>query len=571
MQDNHNGSDLNRRRFVKSAAVVGGAGLFAGCIGADPDDEEATDDSDDGTDDTTGGGGVFTIATSDEVETFDPRQNQLAWYSSAAHYMFDSLLLQSPDGSEFEPHLAADHPEEIDETTYVVDIRDDVYFHDDWGQLTAEDVAYSINWVLDPDNDSPNQSNVAFIDEAEASDDFEVTLHLDFPSGLMERALSHMNAAPVVCKEAAEEMGDQEFGENPVGSGPFKLENHDPSASVEMVANEDYFLGAPALDGMEYRIIPETEVGYVELVQGSLHQSGVTEELLEDAEGNDDISTYQLSNLDFQGFILNCLEGPFTDVRAREAVHYLVDYDEVLDAAAGQLGGRNWGHMPQETVDAWDFPQEEWEDQYYPEQDHDRAIELFEEAGVGTDFEVDLIMTAGEANEGRSLVLQNEFEEIGVECAISEVSTGDWLEALNNADYDITTYGWGGNDDPDGYYYHMFRDLRNDDGGMSDDVVGHSSIGYLYEGTRDRGEEDILEDLERLDELVRQGQATVAQEDRREYYIEAADIVLGLYPLLGIYSAESVTGVHSSVNDYEPSEFGEQETFNYWQEASIDD
>ncbi|WP_290809978.1 ABC transporter substrate-binding protein [Halovivax sp.] len=557
MSEQHHSTGLNRRRVLKSTAAAGAAGLFAGCVGSDPEDEAD-------------GGGTFVIATSDEVETFDPRQNQLAWYSSAAHYLFDSLLLQSPDGSEFEPHLAVDHPEEVDETTYVVEIRDDVEFHDDWGQLTAEDVAYSFNWVLDSDNASPNQSNVAFIDEAEATGEFEVTLHLEFPSGLMDRALSHMNAAPVVCKEAAEEMGDEEFGQNPVGSGPFTLDDHDPGSSVEMVANEDYFLGEPVLDGLTYRIIPETEVGYVELAQGELHQSGVTEELLGEAESDDNIETHQLSNMDFQGFVINCLDGPFTDVRAREAVHHLIDYDEVMQAAAGGLAGRNWGHMPQETVDAWDFPADEWRENYYPEQDHDRAVELFEEAGVGTDFEVDLLITAGEANEGRSLVLQNEFEEVGIDCSIREVSTGDWLDALGDGTYDITTYGWGGNDDPDGYYYHMFRDLRNDDGGMSDDVVGHSSIGYLYEGSRERGDDDILEDLERLDELVRAGQATVAQEDRREYYVEAADIVLSLYPVIGVYSAESVTGVHASVQDYEPSEFGEQEAFNYWQEANID-
>ncbi len=557
MTDNLNQSHLDRRRFVKSMAAAGSVGLFAGCVGSDPEESED--------------GGVFVIATTDEVETFDPRQNQLAWYSSAAHYLFDSLLLQSPDGSEFEPHLAVDHPEEIDETTYVVEIRDDVEFHDDWGQLTAEDVEYSINWVLDPDNASPNQSNVAYIDEAEATGEFEVTLHLEYPSGLMDRSLAHMNAAPIVCKEAAEEMGDEEFGQNPVGSGPFKLENHDPSSSVELVANADYFLGEPILEGLEYRIIPEAEVGYVNLAQGDLHQSGVTEELLGEAEEDDDIDTYQLSNMDFQGFILNSLEGPFTDVRAREAVHHLIDYDEVLDAAAGSLAGRNWGHMPQETVDAWDFPADEWEENYYPEQDHDRAVELFEEAGVGTDFEVDLVMTAGEANEGRSLVLQNEFEEVGIDCDIREISTGDWLEALNQADYDITTYGWGGNDDPDGYYYHMFRDLQNDEGGMDDDVVGHSSIGYLYEGSRERGDDDVLEDLDRLDDLVREAQATVAQEERREYYVEAAEIVLSLYPVIGVYSAESVTGVHTNVQNYEPSEFGEQEAFNHWQEASIDE
>ncbi|ELY92293.1 family 5 extracellular solute-binding protein [Natrialba hulunbeirensis JCM 10989] len=551
-----NTSDIDRRRFIKSTAAIGAAGLFAGCVGSDPD--EPGD-----------GSGTFRIATSDEVETFDPRMNQMAWYSTAAHYLFDSLLMMEPDGSGTVPHLADGELEEVDETTFVADIRDDVSFHNG-DQLTAEDVAYSLNWVRNPDNDSPNLSNVEFLDEAEATGEFEVTLHLEYQSALMERTLAGMNAA-IVPMDAAEEMGQEEFAQNPIGSGPFELANHDPSATVELTANDDYFLGEPALDGLEYRIIPETEVGYVELATGDIHQSGVTEALLDEAQNDDNIDVYQLDNFDFQGFLLNCLDGPFEDRRAREALQYLVDYDELLIGAVGDLGSRNWGHMPQGVIDAWDFPADEWEEQYYPEQDHDRAVELFEEAGLGTDFDVEITSQSGEATTGRATVLQNEFEEVGINATVSEISDGEWLDGLDNGDFDITTYGWGGNDDPDGYYYHMFRDIENDDGGMSDDVVGHSSIGYLYEGARERGDEEALEDLERLDEIVRAARQTTDREERYEYYVEAADLLMPLYPVLGVYSAESATGVHTNVQDYEPSPFGEQEAFNQWQEARIDD
>ncbi|MFC7230835.1 ABC transporter substrate-binding protein [Saliphagus sp. GCM10025308] len=492
----------------------------------------------------------------------------MAWYSSAAHYMFDSLLMMKPDGNGTVPHLADGELEEVDETTFVANIRDDVYFHNDT-QLTAEDVAYSLNWVRNPDNDSPNLSNVEFIDEVEATGEFEATLHLEYPSGLLERTLTEMNAA-IVSKEAAEEMGQEEFAQNPVGSGPFKLENHEPSASVELVSHDEYFLGEPELDGLEYRIIPETEVGYVELADGSIHRSGVTETLLDEAQNDEDIDVYQLDNFDFQGFTVNCLEGPFEDVRAREGLHYLIDYDDLMTGAVGDLGSRNWGHMPQGVIDAWDFPADEWEEKYYPEQDYDRALELFEEAGIGTDFDVEITAMSGEATTGRATVLQNEFEEAGISATVSEVSDGEWLESLDTGDFDITTYGWGGDDDPDGYYYYMFRDLVNDDGGMSDDVVGHSSIGYLYEGARKRGEDEHLEDLERLDEIVRAARETTDRDERYDYYVEAVDLLMPLYPIIGVYSAESATGVHSSVEGYEPTPFGEQEAFNEWQQATVD-
>ncbi len=535
-------------------AAAGTAGLFAGCIGADPDGD---------------GAGTFRIATSDEVETFDPRMNQMAWYTTAAHYLFDSLLMMEPDGSGTVPHLADGELEEIDETTFVADIRDDVTFHDG-SQLTAEDVAYSLNWVRDPDNDSPNLANVEFLDTVEATGEYEVTIHLEYQSALMESVLADMNAA-IVPKDAAEEMGQEEFGQNPIGSGPFELANHDPSSTVELEAVDDYFLGEPELDGLEYRIIPETEVGFVELADGTIHQSGVTEALLDEAEGDENVDVYRLDNFDFQGFVVNCLEGPFEDVRAREGLHHLVDYDDLLTGAVGELGTRNWGHMPQGVIDAWGFPAGEWEDEYYPAQDHDRALELFEEAGIGTDFEVDITTRAGESMRGRATVLQNEFEEAGIDATVSEVSDGEWLDDLDQGGFDITTYGWGGNDDPDGYYYYMFRDLENDDGGMSDDVVGHSSIGYLHEGARERGDEDVLSDLERLDEIVREARMTVDRDERYEYYVEAVEILMPLYPVLGVYSASSATGVHTDVEGYEPTEFGNQEVFNDWQSARIDD
>ena len=529
-------------------AAVGGAGLFAGCTEGD---------------DTAGDGGTMVIRTPEELETFDPRMNTLAWYSGAAHYLFDSLLMQTHDGEDFVPHVAEEPLEEIDEHTYVAQIREGIQFHDG-EELTAEDVAYSYK-----DNASPNLANLEWIDEAEASGTYEVTLHLESVHPLMESTLSGMNA-PIVPRHIAEEVGEEEFGQNPVGSGPFELADHEPGARVELTVFDDYFLGEPRLNGVTYRAVPEDEVGYVELATGGIHQSSLSEVLLDEAEAEDNIETFQTTAFDYNGFILNCLEGPFTDRRAREAVHYLVDYEEVMEAAVGELGTRNWGYMPQEVVDVWDFPYEEWDDRFYPEQDHDRAIELFEEAGLGTDFEIEIGTLASDQWVGQSIQLQAEFEEIGVDASIQELSTGAWLESLDNGGHDVIIYGWGGGDDPDGYYYYMFRDLANDDGGMDDDIVGHSTTGYAHEAYRGIGSE-TEERLQRLDELVRAGRDTVDMDERYDYYVEAAEIVQDLYIGLPLYAEDNVTGVSTAVQDYEVTSYSNQEAFNHWQEPWIDE
>lgn len=571
-------ADVNRRRYLKSMAVVGGAGLFAGCTGdddpdpadddADPADDDAdpADDTDPADDPAVEEGGTLIGRTPEELETFDPRMNTLLWYSGAAHYIFDSLLMQTPDGEDFVPHVAAEPLEEVDETTYVAQLRDDVYFHNG-DQLTAEDVAYSYNWVLDPDNASPNLANLEWMDTAEATGEFEVTLHLDSVFPQMRATLAGMNAA-IVPRDAAEEMGQEEFGQNPIGSGPFELADHDPGTAVEMTAFDDYFLGEPLLDGVTYRPIPEDEVAFVELATGGIHQTSISQVLLDEAQADDNINTVSMTAFDYNGFAFNCLDGPFTDVRAREAIHYLVDYEEVMQAAVGELGSRNAGYMPQEVCDAWDFPVEEWWDEYYPEQDHDRAVELLEEAGLGTDFEVEIATLSSDQWVGQSIQLQAELEAIGVDAQIRELSVGGWLDRLDNGDHDIIIYGWGGGDDPDGYYYYMFRDLENDDGGMDDDVVGHSSAGYIHEASRGTDTEDRLQ---QLDENVRAARQTVDRDERYDLYVESAEIVQDLYIGLPVYAEENVTGVHSSVQDYELTAYSDQEAYNHWQAAWIDE
>ncbi len=553
-------SDLNRRRFIKSMAIIGGASLFAGCSsgpdGPGVDDNDAAGD---------GSGGTFVLSTPNEVETLDPRMNSLAWYSTAAHYLFDGLLMMAPDGSGTAPHLLENHLEEADELTYVGTLRQDVQFHDE-SELTAEDVAYSFGWMLDPDNASPNQADLDFISEVEASGEYEVTFHLEYPFALMETVLAGMNA-PIVPQAAAEEMGEEEFGVNPVGTGPFQFVEAESASHLQTEVFEDYFLGTPRLGGLEYRIIPEAEVGYVELTTGGVHQSSIPETLLDQSETEDNIDTTRYSSFNYRGLILNCFEEPFDDARVREAMHYVVNYDELLSGSVDQLGKRNWGYLPQEVIDLWDFPYEEWEEEYYPEQDHDQAVSMLEDAGVGTDFEVDILALSGEKWMGMSVVLQNELEQIGVDASVREVGTGEWLDALDTGEFDVCTYGWGGGDDPDGYYYYMFRDLENDEGGMSDDVVGNASAGYIHQAYRGTEEEETLQ---RLDGIIRDARATLDQDERFDLYVEAAEIMQGYYPAIPIYAGETAVGWRTEVQDYEPTAFGDQEVFNHWQEAWIE-
>ncbi|GAA0226717.1 ABC transporter substrate-binding protein [Halobacterium noricense] len=531
-------------------SALGGATVLAGCGG------QTTEG-----DDSSGTGGTFVNTTSEDATTLDPRMNELAWVNSMMHYLFDTLLTVKPDGSEIIPHLATERPTQQDETTYTVPIREGVKFHNG-DEMTAKDVAYSFSWVLDADNKSTNQENLAFMDSVEASGDYEVTFNLKHPYALFELVLTEMNAA-IVPKKDAENKGQKQFAQKPVGSGPFKLKDWQSGSHLTLERYDDYFLKTANLKELKYRVIPEPETAFVELGTGNVHQSSVPKTLLSEAESKDNLQMKRISQFDYNGLVFNALNEPFGERKVREAMQYLVDYDEMLSTTKGKLGKRIYGFMPKEVNEAWDFPWQEWRDKYYPERDHEKAKQLLEEAGYGDGFDVSMSTHTSGKFKNMAIKLQNEMDQVGINAEVREVTIGQWLEELDAGDYDVTFYGWSGGQDPDGFYYYLFRNMRNDDS-VPDDFVGNASAGMLHEANPNSDK------LAKADENIRKARKVQSRDERRELYIEAAEAFQSEYPHIPVYSEQSATAWSTKVNGYDPTAFAAQPLCNKWSNASLE-
>jgi peptide/nickel transport system substrate-binding protein len=564
---------MDRRKFLTTTGLLGGGVALAGCGGSDTTDptetpteagtEPSDDDQETDSDASDKRGGSFINTTSEDATTLDPRMNELAWVNGMNHYLYDGLMMITPDGSDIVPHLAAEEPTAEDDTTFVFDLREGVSFHNG-DELTPEDVAYSFNWVLEPDNASPNRANLQFIDDVEATGDYEVTFNLAHPFALFEQTLAGMNAA-IVPKSVTEDVGPDEFGQNPVGTGPFAFKEWSSASHITLERHDDYFLEAPNIDELTYRVIPKPEVQFVDLATGEVHQASVPKDLIGKAENESGVQMKRIAHFDYNGVIFNSLREPFDDVRVREAMNYLVDYDDILQATKGDLGKRTYGFMPLEVNEAWDFPYEEWKEKYYPEKDHDKAQQLLEEAGYGDGFEVQMSSLTFGKFKNMMIILQNEMNEVGIDAEIQEVTIGEWLDQLDTGNYDATIYGWSGGQDPDGFFYYLFRNLRNDEGGAGEDFVGNASAGMLHEAYPDDDE------LAEADERIRQARQLQDREERKAHYEFTAEVFQSRYPHIPVYSEQDATAWSTSVKDYEPTAFAAQPLHNHWSNAWLDE
>ena len=231
----------------------------------------------------------------------------------------------------------------------------------------------------------------------------------------------------------------------------------------------------------------------------------------------------RISQFDYNGLIFNAKHEPFGNRKVREAMQYLVDYDEMLKVTKGELGKRSYGYMPKEVNEAWDFPWKEWKKKYFPAKDHDKAKQLLKEAGYGGGFDVKMSTHTSGKFKNMAIMLQNEMDKVGISAEVQEVSIGEWLDQLDTGEYDVTFYGWSGGQDPDGFYYYLFRNPRNDDSPVPDDYVGNASAGMLYEA---------YPDSKKLKAPTRRFAKRGNSRTRRapKLYIDAAETFMSEYP-----------------------------------------
>jgi peptide/nickel transport system substrate-binding protein len=164
----------------------------------------------------------------------------------------EGLTRFKPGTVEIEPALAEGWDIAEDNNSYLFRIRSGVTFHDG---TPLDAAAVVTNFLRQFDENDPLHqetmvyAGIVFADVAsiEASGDMDVTIEMSRPSVLLPGNLA-IFAAGIVSPTALEEEG-AEFGQRPVGTGPFKFESWTKDVELVLVANDDYWGGSTASSG----------------------------------------------------------------------------------------------------------------------------------------------------------------------------------------------------------------------------------------------------------------------------------------------------------------------------------
>ncbi|MBI2152850.1 MAG: hypothetical protein HYU24_03970 [Candidatus Rokubacteria bacterium] len=272
--------------------------------------------------------------------------------------MFDSLLHKNKR-LEYEPSLATSW-KALNDTTWEFKLRKGVKFHN--GEvMTAEDVKFSFDRVLDPAKKSPQYGNIRAIKEVRIVDPETIHLITDRPFPLL---LERMVFFPIVPKKHVEKVGDQVFGiSQPVGTGPWKFVEWKRDQHIKLEAFDGHWRGRPAFKHLIIRAVPEVSTQVAELKTGGVDLiRNVSSDLVPDLKAHPQtyVSTAPILRTHYIEFDMR--HPPFDKKLVRQAANYAVDKQTIIQKLMAGLGRQvattvhpaAFGHDPSVTPYPYD-------------------------------------------------------------------------------------------------------------------------------------------------------------------------------------------------------------------------
>ena len=341
------------------------------------------------------------------------------------------------------PDLAEKWDLSADGKTYTFHLRKGVKWHKGYGELTADDVKYSYDRVLDPATASRYKGEFKLVETIEAVDPHTVRIRLKSKYPGFLNKVSGYNQGFVVSRKAMEKLGDQ-YATNPIGTGPFVFDSWSPKNQVVLVANKEYFQGAPKLDRVVFRLIQEETTAEIALQRGEIDvfyalQNAEVIGRLAKVQG---ITVHRRTANHTINMVLNATYEPLGKPQIRRAIAHAVNLKAMRDVFFSGLKGQpNWVLTSSFEESAKDLT--EWP--YDPE----KAKALLREAGYPNGFKLTVTSLTLQPYDKIGVLLADDLRKAGIDSSVQILERAAYLAARGAGTPHVVITGVTGPADPD--------------------------------------------------------------------------------------------------------------------------
>jgi len=428
------------------------------------------------------------------------------------------------DKVEFKPHLAEKMDISQDGLEVTVYLRDDIYFSD--GEpLTADDVIFTFNTIMDPGVDAANIRNYySNFRGLEKIDDRTVRYSL---KELYWKTIESIGSFEVLPEHIYKYDNPSDFNANrtnPVGSGPYVFDKWDVGQQIVLKRNKKYWGKRPNLDRLVFRIITNDKAAIEAMRSGQIDYMEPGPEQFAEMENDEqfkkDFKLLQYWEPSVPYFYIgwNQARPFFVDRKVRLAMTHIVDRDAIvkhlLKGKGAVVSGPFYIYGSQNSPDVkpWPF-------------DIERAKELLDEAGwVDTDgdgirdkngikFSFKYSYPTGKlVYQQLAKMLKDAASQVGIEIKPDPYEWSIFIERITNGKFDAITVGWGGTIESDPFQ------------------IFHSSQ------IKDRGSNRTHYNSSVADELMEKARRTIDENERYKLYQKLHEVMHQDQPYTFLYT-----------------------------------
>lgn len=468
-------------------------------------------------------GGVLRAGMQTDPVGLDPHTTSATSSRNMLENVYDTLVMFDSEGRII-PGLAESWEASEDGLTWTFRLREGVVFHNG-DPLTAEDAAFSILRIKDPEVASPNAGDFEVVESVAASDESTIVFTLAEPySPLLSKLANSLNV--IVSQEVVEENGN--LNEVVVGTGPFRFVEYLPQTRMVLEKNEAFWgtdeggNALPYLDGVTFTFYPDPTARTTALVTGNVDWiEYVPAADLPALQANPELVVVGGLSANFRSLYLNPNEPPLDNVQVRQAIAYAINEQSVVDLALFGTGGVAATGTTVPANSFYAVPESP-----YTGQDLERARALLAEAGYADGFDLELYVTSTyDFLRTPAEVIQADLAQVGVRVNIRAEDWSIYLPTVLEGNFTSTILGESGQADPDDYLYTVF----------------HTDAGGNFAKFSDP----------ELDAMLEKGRRVANEEERKAIYDEAQARILELAPQVFLFHSAQYEAHSQSVAGFE--------------------
>lgn len=448
---------------------------------------------------------ILTIDLVNEPSSLDPH---MQWNPDSYYVyrnIFDNLVTRN-DRNEIVANVATSWTY-LSETEVEFSIRDDILFHDG-SKLTPSDVAYSLKRITNPELGSPQLGQFSKISDAEVTGPSTVKLTTDGPYPVLLPQLVKLSIVP---RHYVEEVGNDEFNLNPMGSGPYKFTDWRRGVSVTLERSDEYWGKHGDFPRVVFRAVPDSATRIADLRSGMADLVvSVDPDQAKQLSYAPDVRQLPVLTERVAYLRLNVDRPPLSDVRLRRAIAHAIDKQLIIDALLG-------GYSQPAEIMASPIHFGWVEDSDYLEYNPDKARQLIEEVGPEALQEIDFVIS--QVYDARIIqAIQQMLSDVGLNVSIKLLDMSTYLNVTRGVidDRPDMSYGrWScACQDADGVLYPLL----------------HSSS--QWSGTNDPVFDDFTED----------GRRTLDKAERIKAYTKIHQRIAENVPLVPLFQMAIIYG-----------------------------